>query len=122
MEEESTVSLEFTDEEIERILMSLTLARNSPQMSGSLAVDDLIARFAAHADESAIPVVDDPAADLRADYFYAGASPRASVLANGRSVTGSLRSPRFSSRGHDGVRVPSRDGGFASPNRHAWAA
>ncbi|WP_339104189.1 hypothetical protein [Haloterrigena salinisoli] len=58
------MSLEFTDEEIERILMSLTLARNSPQMTGSLAVDDLIARFATHADESAIPGVDDPATDL----------------------------------------------------------
>ncbi|NUB91517.1 hypothetical protein HTZ84_10555 [Haloterrigena sp. SYSU A558-1] len=66
-ETESTVSLEFTDEEIERILMCLALARNSPQMSGSLAVDDLIARFATHANGSEIPAVDDPATTHQKD-------------------------------------------------------
>ncbi|ADB60171.1 hypothetical protein Htur_1281 [Haloterrigena turkmenica DSM 5511] len=64
-ETESTVSLAFTDEEIELILMCLSLARNSPQMSGSPAVDDLIARFAAHANESATPSIGDFSAESR---------------------------------------------------------
>ncbi|ELZ13933.1 hypothetical protein C477_21295 [Haloterrigena salina JCM 13891] len=66
-ETESTVSLEFTDEEIERILMCLALARNSPQMTGSLAVDDLIARFATHVNESEMPAVDDPDTNIQKD-------------------------------------------------------
>lgn len=59
MDEGTTVALEFTEDELERILMCLTLARNSPYVSERLEVDDLIERFTDHADGTAVTGVED---------------------------------------------------------------
>ena len=66
MNERSPVAIEFTEEELERILMALTLARNSHSMRGT-EIDALIEKVVAHTGGTAETIVNDHFEELRSD-------------------------------------------------------
>ena len=59
MENGSSVEIEFTSEEVELLLMCLTLARNSPSMNGA-EIDALIEKVSSHTDATVEISLGDP--------------------------------------------------------------
>lgn len=68
MDENSTMSLELTDDELQWILMYLTLSRNIPRPNEMTEIDELIEKVTAHTTETAVAADEGPFEGIRDEH------------------------------------------------------